>query len=101
MGSGAGTHPDRPSLQTVRSLQGPADVLTAHNRSESVDGVVGLSDHVVFIRELDDDDDGAEDLFLHNSHVRGGVGEYGGLDEVAVAAVLFAAVVHRCPLLDA
>jgi len=46
--------------------------------------------HTFLVVELDDDADGPKDLLSHDFHVRSGVREYGGLDEVALRAVALA-----------
>ena len=46
--------------------------------------IVGLSDDVFFVMELDDNTDGSENLLPDNLHVGLGVGEDGGLDKVTL-----------------
>ena len=62
-----------------------------HGGSKAVGGVVANADGLGLVLELGDGADRAEDLFLHDLHVFGHVGEDGGLDEVALVAVALAA----------
>lgn len=48
-----------------------------------IQGVVRLGEDVSLVLELGDNDDGAEDLFLDDAHVRLDIGEDGRLDEVS------------------
>lgn len=58
---------------------------------ETVGGGVAETDGIFFGLEFGDRAHGAEDLFLHDLHVLADVGEDGGLDEVTLCAVAFAA----------
>ena len=56
---------------------------------KTIRGVVSDLDNFFFRLEFGDGADGAEDLFLHNLHVFGDVGEDGRLDEISFVAVAF------------
>ena len=76
------------SLERVRDTEGAADVLREAVARETIDGVVRELDDLLLGLELDDHRDGAEDLLAHDLHVRLGVREDRGLDEVAGVASL-------------
>ena len=78
-------------LQSVRGLNCPVQVLREHSCSETVSGVVGLSDYVFLVLEFNDNTDGTKDFFLDDLHVGGSIGEDGGSDEVAFGALAFTA----------
>ena len=63
-------------------------VLRPHAGGESVDGVVGFGDEVLFIAERDGGHDRPEDLLLGDSHLPIDVGEHRRLDEVTVVETL-------------
>src|SRR5215471_16765881 len=58
---------------------------------EAVGSVIGLSDKFVGVAEGDGGDDGTEDFFLHDLHLRVGVDQHRRLDEVALVAMAVAA----------
>ena len=62
--------PNGTSLEFVCGLDRPVDVLREDGSSKTVDGVVGLTEDILVILELDDDTDGTEDLFLQGDEVR-------------------------------
>ena len=88
-------NPNGTGLEFVCGLDCPVDVLREDGSSKTVDGVVGLTEDILIILELDDDTDGTEDLFFHDLHVWACVGEDGRLDEVTFVAVTLAAIVER------
>ena len=45
-----------------------------------------LAELTGFILEFDDNTNRTEDLFLHNFHMRLGIGEYCGIDEVSLVS---------------
>ena len=70
--------PNSTGLEFVCSLDRPVDVLREDGSSKTVDGVVGLTEDILIILELDDNTDGTEDLFLDNLHVGTNVDKDGG-----------------------
>jgi hypothetical protein len=62
--------PDGAGLELVGDGDGAGDVLGEDGGGEAVEAVVGLAEDVGFVGELGDDDDGAEDLLLHDPCIR-------------------------------
>jgi hypothetical protein len=77
-------HPYSSRTERVRNLNSRVEVGRVYGSSEAVGRVVANRDGVLLGFELGDGADRAEDLFLHNLHVFGNVGEDGGLDEVTL-----------------
>ena len=103
-----GVDPDHASLKLASDLVCSGDLFCEESGGETIRGVVGLADGFLIGGELGDGNDGAEDLFFHDLHVFSGlfglawllfnrglgtyVGEDGGLEEVALVAVLATSV---------
>ena len=85
-----GVNPHGAGLERVRDLDGGVEVLGVHGGGEAIGGGVADADGLLLGLELGDGADGAEDLFLHDLHVLGDVGEDGWLDEVALVALAVA-----------
>lgn len=83
--------PDGAGLQRVRDTDGCVQAAGVDGGRETVGGGVAETDGVLLGLELGNGADGAEDLFLHDLHVLGHVGEDGRLDEVALLPVTLAA----------
>lgn len=86
-----GVNPDGTGLERVRDLDGGVQVRGVHSSGQTVGGGVANTDRLLLGLELGDGADRAEDLFLHDLHVIGDVGEDGGLDEEALVALAVAA----------
>lgn len=75
-----------------------------HGSSEAVCSVVADGNGILLVLELGNGTDGTEDLFLHNTHVFGDVGEDGRFDEEALGtdalATSFDLGAGRLTLLD-
>src|SRR3954453_17638117 len=67
---GPGVDEDLPGFYGVGHAQGAGDVSGPHAGDESVRGVVGDPDGLVFLVEWHDDEDRAEDLLSGEAHVR-------------------------------
>lgn len=83
--------PDRARPQRTTDADRRVQVAGVHGRGQTVGGGVAELDGFLLGGEFADGADGAEDLFLHDLHLRGYVAEDGGLDEVALVAVALAA----------
>ena len=66
----------------------PADIIGEHTRGKSGIGIVGPGNHLVFIAEGEHRHHRPEDLFLHDGHVVGAVGENGRFHEIAALRIL-------------
>lgn len=86
-------HPNGTSTKVMSGLESSANISREYGCGETVHAVVGHLNDVCFILELDNDDDGAEDLIFNNGHARLGVCEDGRLDVVSLFAVLLSAEV--------
>ena len=86
-----GVHPHGSGLQRIGDFDSSVQVLGVDCSGETVGGLVAELDGFVLGLELGDGADGAEDLFLHDLHVLGDVGEDGGFDEEALVALAVAA----------
>ena len=86
--------PSGTSVQPVSDTQSTVDALAEHGGRKTIVGVVRLLDDIVFVMELDDDTDGAEDLLTHDLHVGLRLSEDSWLDEEAFCSVAFATEVH-------
>lgn len=83
--------PHRARLERIGNPNGGVQVFGVHGGGEAVGGHVAEADGVGFVFEFGNGADGAEDFFFHDLHVFAYVAEDGGLDEVALVAVAFAA----------
>lgn len=84
--------PDGTSLELVRNINGARNVAREDCSGQTVDSVVGLTNQVLLIVELDDDNDWAENLFISNLGAFLDIGEDGRLDEVAFVSVSVSAL---------
>ena len=66
----------------------PADIIGEHARGKSGFGIVGPGNHLVFVAEGEHRHHRPEDLFLHDGHVVGAVGENGRFHEIAARRIL-------------
>src|SRR5712664_3687474 len=78
--------PDGPGAKLLRQGVGLGDVLGPDPGAETVGAVVRLGGDLVQAAERLGHDDRAEDLLADDLHVRAGVGDDGGLDEVTLVA---------------
>src|SRR6185312_12710754 len=78
--------PDGPGAELLRQGVGLGDVPGPDPGPEAVAGVVRLGGDLVQAAERLGHDDRAEDLLADDLHVRAGVGDDGGLDEVTLIA---------------
>ena len=86
-----GVDPDGTGAQGVGDLDGGVEVLGVHGGGETVGGRVADADGLLLGLEFGDGADGAKDLFLHNLHVLGHIGEDRRLDEVTLITLALAA----------
>lgn len=84
------TYPCGTSMQLVRGLDSPVKILREYRTGQAVSGIVGLSDNILIIVELDDDAHGSKDLLTHDLHAGFALSKDGGLDEETFGAVAFA-----------
>ena len=84
-------HPDGSGAEGVADSDGGVEAGGVDGGGEAVGRRVAEADGVVFVLELGDGADGAEDFFLHDLHVFRHAREDGRLDEVALFAVALAA----------
>ena len=79
-----GVDPDHAGFDVVGHAQGAAYVLCPDVGGEAVFDVVGDGQGFVFALEGDGGEEGAEDFFLGDAHVGGGIDEKDGVDVSAV-----------------
>lgn len=72
--------PGRPGLEFFGGIQSAVDVLSEDRGGETIEGIICLMDNVFLILELDENTNWAEDLLLHDLHVRRRVREDRGLN---------------------
>ena len=84
------TYPCGTGMQFVSGFDSPVKILREYRTGQAVSGIVGLSDNILVIVELDDDAHGPEDLFADDLHAGFALGKDGGLDEETFGAVAFA-----------
>lgn len=84
-------HPYRAGLEPVRNPYSRVQAFGVNGCGEAVGGHVAQADRVGFVFEFSNGTYGAENFLFHNLHVFAHVGEYGGLDEVTLVTVAFAA----------
>jgi len=77
---------DGSGSQAVGQLLVELDALSDHSGSQSVLGLVGSSDHLIVVRELDDRHHGSEDLLLVDLHVLLHSGEHGGFNKESLVS---------------
>jgi hypothetical protein len=87
--------PDSSRTERVSHLDGRVEVGGVDSGGKTVRGRVGNLDDLGLALELGDCADGAENFFLLDLHVFGDVGEDGGLNEVPLVALAFAARLNR------
>lgn len=83
--------PDRTRPQRTTNADGGVQVAGVHGGGQTVGGGVAELDGFFLGGKFADGADGAEDLFLHDLHLRGDVAEDGRLDEEALVAMALAA----------
>ena len=84
-------NPDRTRPQRTTDADGSVQVAGVHGGGQTVGSGVAKLDGFLLGGKFADGADRAEDLLLHDLHLRGDVAEDGGLDEVALVAVAPAA----------
>src|SRR3982751_294906 len=90
VGVAIGVHPDRARARLLGEALQLADVAAPHAGGEAVGRAVGNPQSVGLVLELDDADDGPEDLLLRDPHLVRDIREHRGADEVAAVADLLA-----------
>ena len=84
------TYPCGTGMQFVSGFDSPVKILREYRTGQAVTGIVGLSDNIFIVVELDDDAYGPEDLLADDLHAGFALGKDGGLDEETFGAVAFA-----------
>lgn len=92
-------NPDGSSLKLLHKLHGGVDVLGVDGGSETVLSVVSDLGDLVESRELSDGSDRAENLLLHDLHVRLDVGDDGRLNEVTLVTLTLTTALDLAALL--
>lgn len=84
-------NPDRSRLKSVADFNRCVQVLRVDAGRKTVERVMSLRENIIDIFELANSDNGSENFFLHNLHLFVDIGEDGGLNEITLFAVTFAA----------
>lgn len=79
--------PDSTSLETLHDADATVEVIGVDSRGKTVSGLIAELDGLLLGGELGNGADGAENLLLHNLHVRLDVAEDGRLDKVSLVTV--------------
>lgn len=79
------------SFKRIRYLNSGVEVGSVHGGSESISGRVTELDHLLLGLEFGDGANRTKDLFLHDLHVLGNIGENSGLNKITLVTLAVAA----------